>query len=190
MLPLAVPTPPAKLLKKTQKTLFVRQTGDEPHSGTLTLGAVTFACALGRSGLTYTKREGDGATPIGRFELLNVYYRADRGSCPVTYLPVSPLSPRDGWCDSSGDALYNRPVDLPFARSHEELWREDRLYDILVVLNYNMYPRVPDEGSAIFFHVAREGFLPTEGCVAVYPEVMRAILKEMAPGDVMEVCAD
>ncbi|KZK87282.1 L,D-transpeptidase catalytic domain [Pseudovibrio sp. Ad13] len=190
MLPLAVPTPPAKLLKKTQKTLFVRHTGDEPHSGTLTLGAVTFACALGRSGLTHTKREGDGATPIGRFELLNVYYRSDRSSCPVTYLPVSPLSQSDGWCDSPQVALYNRPVDLPFEPSHEKMWRDDRLYDIVVVLDCNMYPAVKGEGSAIFFHVAREGFLPTEGCVAVYPEVMREILKEMAPGDMLEVCAD
>ncbi len=190
MLPLAVPTPCAKLNKKTQKTLFVRHTGDDPHTGTLNLGPVTFACALGRSGLTHTKHEGDGATPIGRFELLNVYYRADRGPCPITYLPVSPLAPSDGWCDSPLDSLYNRPVDLPFKPNHEKMWRDDRLYDIVVVLNQNMFPAIPGEGSAIFFHVAREGFLPTEGCVAVYPEVMREILKEMAPGDVLEVCAD
>ncbi|KZL19627.1 L,D-transpeptidase catalytic domain [Pseudovibrio axinellae] len=190
MLPLAVPTPPAKLRKKTQKTLFVRHTGNDPHEGTLTLGAVTYACSLGRSGLTHTKQEGDGATPIGRFELLNVYYRADRGSCPVTYLPVSPLSPHDGWCDSQEETLYNRPVDLPFTPSHEKMWRDDRLYDIVVVLDYNMYPSIKGEGSAIFFHVAREGFLPTEGCVAVYPEVMHQILEEMAPGDVLETCPD
>lgn len=190
MLPLAVPTPPAKLVKKTQKTLFVRQAGHELHSGTITLGSVTFACSLGRSGITHTKREGDGATPIGRFELLNVYYRADKGPCPVTYLPVAPLSDSDGWCDSPEHSLYNRPVDLPFEGNHEKMWRDDRLYDIVVVLNQNMYPAVPGEGSAIFFHIAREGFLPTEGCVAVYPEVMRQILSEMAPGDVLEVCAD
>ncbi|AEV35051.1 hypothetical protein PSE_0539 [Pseudovibrio sp. FO-BEG1] len=70
------------------------------------------------------------------------------------------------------------------------MWRDDRLYDIVVVLDCNMYPAVKGEGSAIFFHVAREGFLPTEGCVAVYPEVMREILKEMAPGDMLEVCAE
>lgn len=135
------------------------------------------------------KREGDGGTPVGRFELLHVYYRPDRGLPPATLLPTEPLTPASGWCDDPGHRLYNRPVQLPFSASHEKMWRDDRLYDIVVVLDCNLNPAVKGQGSAIFFHVARPGYSPTEGCVAVSPEHMRLILQNIGLGAEMVIHA-
>ncbi|MTH97177.1 L,D-transpeptidase [Roseibium sp. RKSG952] len=169
------------------QSLIVRSLSWRKTRGTLTLGSITVPCALGRSGTTRFKREGDGATPAGRFELLNVYYRPDRGHRPQTQLPLEPVTPDHGWCDDPGHVRYNRPVDLPFMASHEKMWRGDRLYDIVVVLDCNMHPAVKGWGSAIFFHIAREDYRPTEGCIAVAPEHMRLILSRLGPGDDMVV---
>jgi L,D-peptidoglycan transpeptidase YkuD (ErfK/YbiS/YcfS/YnhG family) len=175
-------------VEKNGKCLAVRALPSCRTRGILTFGAITVPCALGRSGVTRLKHEGDGATPIGTYELLNVYYRADRIRRPGTGLPVEAIAPDDGWCDAPGHPRYNRPVDLPFEASHEKMWREDRLYDIVVVLDCNMHPAVPGKGSAIFFHIAREDYRPTEGCIAVAPEHMRLILAEVRVGDCMRVC--
>lgn len=174
-------------MQKTAETLDIRRSPLNAYRGTLTFGSITVPCALGRAGTTRFKREGDGATPIGTFELLNVYYRADRGSRPRTVLPVEAIAPADGWCDDPAHPRYNRPVDLPFAASHEKMWRDDRLYDIVVVLDCNMFPAVPGMGSAIFFHIAREGYRATEGCVAVAPAHMRQILERVEIGTVMRI---
>ncbi len=155
--------------------------------GRLTFGALDVPCALGRSGLTRRKREGDGATPVGSFALLGAWYRADRQPRPATGLPLRALRPDDGWCDDAGDGRYNTHVRVPFGPSHETLWREDRLYDIIVVLDCNLRPRMRGGGSAIFFHIAREGFAPTEGCVAVAPHDMRRILEHVGPGTRMHI---
>jgi len=96
-----------------------------------------------------------------------VLYRADRMKRPRTLLPVRPLDPDDGWCDAIGDRNYNRPVRLPYPAGAERLWREDGLYDIVVVLDYNDRPRARGRGSAIFMHVARPDYAPTEGCLAL-----------------------
>lgn len=174
-------------MMKLSAILEVRPSSICKTKGVLSLGGLQVPCALGRSGVTQLKREGDGATPRGSFELLNVYYRSDRGARPKTALPVSAIAQDDGWCDAPGHPRYNRPVKLPFAPSHETLWREDRLYDIVVVLDCNMYPAVSGRGSAIFFHIAREGYTPTEGCVAVAPKDMQLILDRVQPGDQMRV---
>ena len=114
-----------------------------------------------------TKREGDGASPIGRHALLDVFYRADQVPRPRTGLPVRPLRRSDGWCDGALDRNYNRPVRLPYSASHEELWRSDRLYDIVVVVDYNVRRRSRNFGSAIFMHVTDPAYGPTAGCVAL-----------------------
>ena len=155
--------------------------------GILRLGTFTFPCALGRSGIKHNKKEGDGVTPTGSFELLNVLYRPDKGPRPRTSLPVDVIDQQDGWCDDPTHPAYNRPVQLPFAASHEKMWREDRLYDIVVVLDCNMYPPIAGKGSAIFFHIAREDYRPTEGCVAVAPQHMRILLEHVGPGAVMRI---
>ncbi|TWI82724.1 L,D-peptidoglycan transpeptidase YkuD (ErfK/YbiS/YcfS/YnhG family) [Roseibium hamelinense] len=167
--------------------LTVRSFPWRPAKGCLQLGPITVPCALGRASVSRFKREGDGATPVGRFELLYGYYRPDRGLRPRTRLPLKRLSKIDGWCDDADHPRYNRPVSLPFSASHEVMWREDRLYDIVLVLNCNMYPAVKGCGSAIFFHVAREDYRPTQGCVAVAPRDMRLILETVQAGDVVEI---
>lgn len=152
---------------------------------TARFGHDIFRCAVGRNGITRDKHEGDGATPAGRFPLREVFFRGDRvpRSTLKTLLPVSELSPRDGWCDQSGHPAYNRKVNrntLEPGVSHEELYRPDHVYDVILVVGYNDDPVVPDKGSAIFVHVAREGFPGTAGCIAFAKEDLLKILSLVA----------
>ena len=135
--------------------------------GILKLAGSDFPCALGRGGCRARKREGDGATPIGQWQAREVLYRPDRMRRPRTTLPVRAIRGHDGWCDAARDRNYNRPVRLPYPASAEALWRRDGLYDVVVVLGYNDHPRSWGRGSAIFLHVARPGYAPTEGCIAL-----------------------
>lgn len=151
--------------------------------GLLQCGGRTYRCALGHGGITGEKREGDGATPAGCFDLRRVLYRADRLAAPETGLAVSPIGQTDGWCDDPGDAAYNRPVILPCPASHERLWRADAVYDVVVVLGHNDDPPEPGLGSAIFMHVARPDYAPTEGCVALEPGDLLEVLAACGPGD-------
>ena len=123
--------------------------------------------AGGRGGVSAHKQEGDGATPLGVLPLRRVYYRADRLGRPKTMVPLEPLAPDDGWCDDPGSSAYNRAVRLPFDAHHEELWRRDNVYDVIGVLGWNDDPVMRGRGSAIFLHVARPDYAPTEGCIAL-----------------------
>ena len=138
----------------------------------------TFRCALGRSGITRNKYEGDGATPAGRFSMRRVFYRPDRIAAPASGLPATPLDDTMGWCDDPEDAAYNHPVHLPYPGRHERLWRTDGLYDIVVVIGYNDDPVIAGAGSAIFLHVAAPDFAPTEGCVALAREDLQEVLTD------------
>lgn len=135
--------------------------------GTARFGDTHCRCALGHGGVSETKREGDGATPIGSWRLRNLLYRPDRLAAPATGLSVTPIGRADGWCDAPGDKNYNMPVILPYPASAETLWRADAVYDLIVPLGYNDGPIQPGRGSAIFLHLARDFYLPTEGCVAL-----------------------
>ena len=119
------------------------------HDGTLTYPGGTFRCALGRGGIRAEadKREGDGATPAGCFTLRRVLYRPDRMAPPETSLPVAAIQPADGWCDDPADPAYNQPVHLPHPASHEEMWRADGLYDVVVVIGHNDDPVVRAWGA-------------------------------------------
>jgi L,D-peptidoglycan transpeptidase YkuD (ErfK/YbiS/YcfS/YnhG family) len=141
-------------------------------------GDQVVACALGRSGIRESKVEGDGATPVGRFALRRVLYRPDRVAAPVSGLPVIPIDPADGWCDAPDDPAYNRPVRLPYPASHEVLWREDGLYDVIVVMGHNDDPVVPGAGSAVFLHCIRPDGGPTAGCVAIDRTTLIAVLAD------------
>ncbi|WOI53218.1 L,D-transpeptidase [Parvularcula sp. LCG005] len=159
---------------------------------TLSAGPYTIPAKLGRAGLVpegAEKKEGDGATPQGRFALRQVYYRPDRMPRPRTDLTVMPLKPDDLWCDDPAHVLYNRPVSTPFAASHEDMWREDRCYDIVIVLDQNLTRPVPGAGSAIFFHLTTNDHQPgpTEGCVAIAPTDMMRLLPHLSRGVVMEI---
>lgn len=147
-------------------------------NGTVEWNGNIVPCAIGASGMTADKREGDRATPMGCFPLRRVYYRPDRVSRPNTLLPVDPLDPLDAWSDEPDDPAYNSLVRQPCRTSAELMWRDDHLYDIVVTVGYNDDPVAPGKGSAIFLHVARPDFSPTEGCVAVSLENLRRILAD------------
>ena len=144
-------------------------------------------CAVGRSGIAIKNIEGDGITPVGTFVVRRVVYRADRLACPQTALHTAVLAPDDGWCDAPSDPNYNRLVKLPYAASAEKLWRDDHLYDVVAVLGFNDDPVVPGKGSAIFLHVVREDFAPTEGCVALSLPDLLDVLALLAPGDTIAI---
>ncbi|MEK9967541.1 MAG: L,D-transpeptidase family protein [Ferrovibrio sp.] len=157
--------------------------------GTVSYGGLRYRCALGKGGVLpeAEKREGDGATPLGRYPLRQVYYRADRVDAPQTRLPLQALTPQDGWCDDPLDPAYNRFVVLPHAASHERLWRDDAIYDVIVVLGHNDDPPVPGLGSAIFMHVARPDYSSTEGCVALALPDLLNLLAVLRPGAQIEL---
>ena len=154
---------------------------------TLRAADVTTACAIGKGGpiAVEAKREGDGATPIGTWPVRAVLLRPDRVARQATALPWRWLRPDDGWSDGADDPAYNRPVRHPHGHSAERLWREDGLYDVIVVLGHNDDPPVPGMGSAIFLHCWDEA-RPTEGCVAVAREALIALVERMRPGDAIQ----
>ena len=155
--------------------------------GMLKLGSLQVPCALGRTGCSARKREGDGATPIGRWTMREVLYRADRVARPRTGLPLRAIRQHDGWCDAPADRNYNRPVRHPYAASAERLWRQDGLYDLVVVLGYNDRPRVRGRGSAIFMHVAAPGLGPTAGCIALERRHLVCLLARLGRGAAVAV---
>jgi len=157
------------------------------ENGALSWPGGTARAACGTGGVRADKREGDHATPAGSFPLIRAYYRPDRLAPPATGLPLAALRPQDGWCDDPADPRYNMPVTLPYAASHEELWRADGLYDLIVVIGYNTSPVVAGKGSAIFLHVARADFAGTEGCIAVAREVLAPLLGLLGPGSTITI---
>lgn len=159
------------------------------HAGLLSYGGNIIPCALGRSGVTTLKREGDGATPYGEFRILYGYFRPDRVLYVNTQLPLFPITEVSGWCDEANDPNYNSFVSLPFPKSHEKMMRDDRLYDVCLVLDYNIHPKARNMGSAIFFHLTRPDRGPTEGCVAIDPDHMRNILPLLSERSVMKIHA-
>ncbi len=144
--------------------------------GRLVLRGHVFRAAIGRGGVRADKQEGDGATPAGLLPLRRVLYRADRVSAPRCAVPLEPLAPVDGWCDDPRETAYNRMVTLPFAGGHEALWRSDVVYDLIGILGWNDAPVRPGRGSAIFLHIARADYAPTEGCIALALPDLRTVL--------------
>lgn len=173
----------------TVKLIEVRRRPGCPTQGLLTVGPLVFACALGRGGTAMLKREGDGATPMATLRLLYGYFRGDRARSgpPRARFSMTAIDARDGWCDASGDRNYNRPVRLPYPASHETMRRDDRLYDVCMVTDWNMRPAMRRRGSAIFLHIAKPGFAPTEGCIAVAPRAMARILPLIGPQTLIKV---
>jgi L,D-peptidoglycan transpeptidase YkuD (ErfK/YbiS/YcfS/YnhG family) len=169
------------------KRIVVRAKPGAPARGVLFAGPLVLPCALGRGGIRHAKRESDGATPAGRFALGAARFRPDRTQRPATLLKARPLRPGDGWCDEVGDRNYNRPVPHPYPVSHERLWRDDGLYDILIEIGCNVRPRVQGGGSAIFLHIARPGLTPTEGCVALSRRDLARLLPRLGPRTVLVV---
>lgn len=168
-------------------SITVRPRPGNPSQGLMNVGGVVFRCALGRAGVTSNKREGDGGTPRGRMRILGGFHRRGRFAAGNSRLRLRAISPTLGWCEVPNDRNYNRPVRMPYAASHERMLRDDRLYDACLVLDWNIRPRRRGRGSAIFFHLAREGFAPTQGCVAVSARVMARLLPALSTRTVLTV---
>jgi L,D-peptidoglycan transpeptidase YkuD (ErfK/YbiS/YcfS/YnhG family) len=137
--------------------------------------------ALGRGGIRANKREGDGGTPKGTFRPRRLWWRADRHRRPVTFLPVRAIRPEDAWCEDPNDRRYNQPVRLVEDQAGDRLTRQDHLYDFIVEIDHNSYPRVYGRGSAVFLHLAREHFGPTAGCVSMTRSAMLRLLARVGP---------
>lgn len=140
------------------------------ESGHLTFKNLKFRCALGKAGIGKKIREGDSITPRGIFKLVKVFYRADKIKNLKTPLKKIRIKKNMGWCDDSKSKFYNKLIRLPINFGCEKLYRSDRLYDLVVVLNYNLNPIIKNKGSAIFIHVAKKTFKKTEGCIALNKE--------------------
>jgi L,D-peptidoglycan transpeptidase YkuD (ErfK/YbiS/YcfS/YnhG family) len=158
------------------------------RAGLLHAGERTIRCSIGRGGPigAADKREGDGGSPIGLWPLRGVLLRPDRVPPLPLRLPWRWLRREDGWSDDPADPAYNRPVRHPHSYSAERLWRDDGLYDAIVVLGHNDAPPVPGAGSAIFLHCWREA-APTEGCVALAKAELLALLPDLRSGNALAI---
>jgi L,D-peptidoglycan transpeptidase YkuD (ErfK/YbiS/YcfS/YnhG family) len=167
---------------KRSKAIFVRRAPGNRAQARVALSQGVRPAALGRRGIRALKREGDGSTPLGRFSVRQVLYRADRIQRPRTLLPLRAIRNHDGWCEDPSDRNYNRLVKLSPRSNADRLKREDQLYDLVLVLGYNDRPRMRGRGSAIFVHLARPGFTPTAGCIALSRHDLLMLLAEVRSG--------
>jgi L,D-peptidoglycan transpeptidase YkuD (ErfK/YbiS/YcfS/YnhG family) len=145
----------------------------------LRIGVLNFPVALGRAGIRANKREADGGTPRGQFRPVRLWWRADRARRPQTLLPTRRIGRADAWCEDPENRLYNRPFRRSPAAPGDRLWRGDALYDIIVEIDHNTRPRIARRGSAVFIHIARAGFAPTAGCIALTPGALAAVVKKL-----------
>ena len=167
--------------KRSLSRVSVRRKPGHPTRGWLTIGPHALPVALGRGGIKANKREGDGGTPRGTFRPKRLWWRADRHPRPATALPVQPIGPNDGWCEDPADRHYNQRIKIPANSPADRLARADRLYDFIVEIDHNTRPRVAGRGSAVFIHVARPGFAPTAGCIALTTPALRRLLAQLGP---------
>lgn len=167
--------------KRSLSRLIVRRKAGSSTRGWLSAGPLALPVALGRGGIKANKREGDGGTPRGTFRPRRLWWRGERHPRPATTLPVRRIGPADGWCEDPADRHYNQPVKVPPGSKADRLARADRLYDFIVEIDHNTRPRVAGRGSAVFLHVARDGFAPTAGCIALKPAALRRLLARLGP---------
>ena len=170
-----------RMRETSLRRLTVRRKPAQPARGVLVAGPLSLPVALGRAGIKANKREGDGATPRGVFRLKRLWWRADRHPRPSTMLPVQRIDAADGWCEDPADRHYNRPVKVAPQSNADRLKRADDLYDFIIELDHNTRPRIAGRGSAVFMHVARPGFAPTAGCVALEAGALRRLLARLGP---------
>lgn len=167
---------------KRPKPIVVRRAPGRPTQARVQLAHGVRQAAIGRGSVRALKREGDGGTPLGRFPIRLVLYRADRVWPPRTNVPTNAIRDADAWCEDPDDRNYNRRITLAADSKHDRLSREDHLYDLILVVGYNDRPRIKGKGSAIFMHLARPEYTPTEGCIAFSRRDLLAVLAEVRRG--------
>jgi len=162
-------------------SIRVRPRPGTRNRGLVLAGGLAIPAVLGRTGIRADKREGDGATPRGRFRLIRLWWRADRSARPRTLLPVRRIAPDLAWSEDPRDRRYNRPFRRSASEPGDRLWRDDHLYDLIIELDHNTCPRIAGRGSAVFLHVARPARSPTAGCVALAASDLRRLLARLGP---------
>jgi L,D-peptidoglycan transpeptidase YkuD (ErfK/YbiS/YcfS/YnhG family) len=167
--------------RKFLRNIEVRALPGRRSRGLMQAGPLTVPVALGRGGIKANKREGDGGTPRGRFRPLRLWWRADRVRHPHTPLPMRRITRKAAWSEDPADRNYNRPVAGSANEPGDRLWRCDALYDLFIEIDHNVRPRVAGRGSAVFIHVARPGFTPTSGCVALRFDDLRRLSQRIGP---------
>jgi hypothetical protein len=148
-------------------------------SGYLKYKNIKFRCALGKGGVKKKEKEGDNITPKGSFKIIKIYYRADRIKKFKTIIRKIKIKKNMGWCDDPKSKLYNKQIRLPSKFSYEKFYRSDDLYDLIVVLNYNIKPIIKNKGSAIFIHIAKKNYKKTLGCIALKKKNLLFLLKNL-----------
>ena len=148
-------------------------------SGYLKYKDFKFKCALGRAGVGKKKIEGDNITPKGTFGIVKIYYRSDRVKKISSKYKLIKIIKTIGWCDDPKSRKYNQPIKLPSKYSHEILYRRDDIYDLILILNYNMKPTIKNKGSAIFIHLTKKNYKKTAGCIALKKVDLINLVKEI-----------
>ena len=148
-------------------------------SGYLKYRDLKFKCALGKAGIGNKKIEGDNITPKGTFKIVKIYYRGDRIKKIYSKIKAFKINNKMGWCDDSNSKKYNQLIKLPSKYTHEKLHRKDNVYDLVIVLNYNMNPIIKNKGSAIFIHVAKKNYKKTAGCIALKKKNLVKLIKNI-----------
>jgi L,D-peptidoglycan transpeptidase YkuD (ErfK/YbiS/YcfS/YnhG family) len=148
-------------------------------TGYLKYKNLKFRCALGEAGIKKKEKEGDSVTPKGTFKIIKIYYRPDRIKNITTDLKKIKIKKNMGWCDDSRSHFYNQQIKLPNKFGHEKLFRNDNLYDLILVLNYNINPTIKYKGSAIFIHIAKNSYKKTKGCVALKKEHLMELISKI-----------
>jgi L,D-peptidoglycan transpeptidase YkuD (ErfK/YbiS/YcfS/YnhG family) len=148
-------------------------------SGVLKYKNLKFGCALGKAGVGNKKSEGDNITPKGNYKIVTIYYRKDRVKKITSKIKLIQIKKDMGWCDDPKSVSYNQLIKLPTNFSYEKLFRKENIYDLIIVLDYNMKPTIKNKGSAIFIHVARRKFNKTSGCIALKKTDLRRLIKEI-----------
>ena len=153
----------------------------------LTFDNYRIKCALGKRGISKKRKEGDFITPIGRYKIKIILYRKDRVKNLKTSLKKLPIHKKLGWCDDPNSRSYNKLIKHPFNFSAEKLYRRDNIYDIILVLSYNMNPIKKNKGSAIFIHIAKKNFNSTQGCIAIRKNELLKIIKKIKRNTLVKI---
>jgi L,D-peptidoglycan transpeptidase YkuD (ErfK/YbiS/YcfS/YnhG family) len=158
------------------------------ESGFLKYRNLKFRCALGKAGIKKKKIEGDNITPKGNYKIVNIYYRKDRVKKIFSKLKLIKIKKNMGWCDDPKSKKYNQLINLPSKNTYEKFYRKDNIYDLIMVLDYNVNPIIKNKGSAIFIHVAKKKYKKTAGCVALKKTHLIELIKIISKRTKISIC--